>query len=1112
MFLFGKKSGQPTGAEDKKNLKNSQGGGSFLKESGPLFKTPSEELSKNNHVLAPLDGSPSGSALKETLSNSSFSSTGSHPGYDSSEDSPSHNEGNEKSGKKLKDAKKREKRNVQKIEELTVLLENLTEENTKLIDKLDRERIRYKAMEETFHNLEKKYLKLKEKMASSEYNSEEESKDNSATNSPAFLRKSNGGSASPDEKKSPSRKNRLSLTWGKKDKDHHGSGSSSPQAESPSELSSDERKMSLESMTKADLLKEQLGSKYSNFAKLRRTQMEQLTTRKKLSSPSGTLTQSNSGSKTLEKRVGSLGEPDKKGALETLKKDTLAQLLNSRKNKEQLIEQGILTASMFGSPLESVLSDGQLPPFLASSFQFLIEKGKKTPKIFSEISTPISEENKKKIETPQWALPQDQPFYSDSENPKHIFAILIQFCNQLPDPMFTFLHYNSFASWTEVDEEGPRLEWARSLIGCLPSSHRLLLKNFMEFATSFLNGSETSIDEFAAAFGPIWLKTATSNNTLGEDYLKQLDKLDTRTNQVDRSDAGSKIIKFLINNPIVFEPEEGVEYIMKDGHQIVAGGSPQKIVEKLLDPFYSETDSTFIDVILLTHQYFFTSTQLLEELVKVWNKPAEKSWQKDIQSKAMRILKTWIGNYSVMLTSNKEFIESFKKFVQSDESLKSNQIFQKFLSIADEKESDKDNKPQESTKNLNREVDIDDFDPYAIALQMTLIDHELLQKIKPQEFLDKAFSYPDRSPNYTNMANQWNTTTSWVISEILKREKVQKRASVLSHLIKIAEMCRSMNNFNGAYAILVALNHFTISRLEKTWERLTKKSLTQMDSLSSLFEMSSNYKTYRNTLASSNIPIIPYIGLVPKDITSLEESPTKLPSGLINVGKLRNLSKSVNQIRQYQSSKFKIDPNPELSVYLRHPDIFTELQFREYSEAFEPSKRRAGSIMSDSSPYSERTRSDSVSSTEVPRMPHSSSRDGDMRRYLSDLSDSEDDVPITRNKIRMRDDESETSDFSESDSENESSVRAPRNSRAYSVSDDDLLRMKSTTGSLSAKDKAALAREMLAQKYNNMGSMRKEQIQRLGQGRSRRVQAYKGENAFAHAIEELSDGNASEDF
>jgi len=118
-----------------------------------------------------------------------------------------------------------------------------------------------------------------------------------------------------------------------------------------------------------------------------------------------------------------------------------------------------------------------------------------------------------------------------------------------------------------------------------------------------------------------------------------------------------------------------------------------------------------------------------------------------------------------------------------------------------------------------------------------------------------------------------------------------------------------------------------------------KKLISIRDNLMSFFNMSRNYKTYRATIATIE-DMVPYLGLFPKDITSLEEVPTLLDDGSINFVKMRGFWKILNPIIQISNrTKKPIEPNHELFQYLKNPEIIPEQEFREISEQHERKKK-----------------------------------------------------------------------------------------------------------------------------------------------------------------------------
>jgi len=106
------------------------------------------------------------------------------------------------------------------------------------------------------------------------------------------------------------------------------------------------------------------------------------------------------------------------------------------------------------------------------------------------------------------------------------------------------------------------------------------------------------------------------------------------------------------------------------------------------------------------------------------------------------------------------------------------------------------------------------------------------------------------------------------------------------------------------------LLYTSISRLKKTWEKVSSSKVKLLKDLETLFNPTRNYKQYRESLFSSDLPAIPHIGVIPKDLIALEEvNPNEADGGLINLSKMRMVYRIVIQIRRFQKESYKIEPN-----------------------------------------------------------------------------------------------------------------------------------------------------------------------------------------------------------
>jgi RasGEF domain len=86
------------------------------------------------------------------------------------------------------------------------------------------------------------------------------------------------------------------------------------------------------------------------------------------------------------------------------------------------------------------------------------------------------------------------------------------------------------------------------------------------------------------------------------------------------------------------------------------------------------------------------------------------------------------------------------------------------------------------------------FDDVEVARQLTLMEYESYCCIRPRECLNQAWSRSNKeeeSPNIVTMIRRSNNIPLWVATEIIKEDKLQRRAYVLKKFINIAEVLSS---------------------------------------------------------------------------------------------------------------------------------------------------------------------------------------------------------------------------------------------------------------------------------------------------------------------------------
>lgn len=148
-----------------------------------------------------------------------------------------------------------------------------------------------------------------------------------------------------------------------------------------------------------------------------------------------------------------------------------------------------------------------------------------------------------------------------------------------------------------------------------------------------------------------------------------------------------------------------------------------------------------------------------------------------------------------------------------------------------------------------------DFKAHLLAEQMTLVDSELFSTVEVAEALLWAKEQKEEViPNLTKFTEHFNNVSYWIRTRILQEEEAKERDKLAMKFIKIMKSLRRLSNFNSIFAILSALDSAPLRRLD--WPR----SITEgMKEFSALIDSSSSFRTYRQALAETDPPCIPYM-------------------------------------------------------------------------------------------------------------------------------------------------------------------------------------------------------------------------------------------------------------
>lgn len=171
-------------------------------------------------------------------------------------------------------------------------------------------------------------------------------------------------------------------------------------------------------------------------------------------------------------------------------------------------------------------------------------------------------------------------------------------------------------------------------------------------------------------------------------------------------------------------------------------------------------------------------------------------------------------------------------------------------------------------------VDVLDVSAKEIARQLTITDSELFRRVNRDELNSLSWSGPNKrtsAPTITACTESFNKVALWVAGTIVSSDRIKRRFSLVCHFISVAKYCSDLNNYNGVRAITAGLQSTPVHRLERTWAMVGRREKASFDKLCEMMSPLQNSYNYREKLADSKGPTVPYLGTWLSDLTYLYE-------------------------------------------------------------------------------------------------------------------------------------------------------------------------------------------------------------------------------------------------
>ncbi|XP_033988718.1 rap guanine nucleotide exchange factor 3 isoform X1 [Trematomus bernacchii] len=195
-----------------------------------------------------------------------------------------------------------------------------------------------------------------------------------------------------------------------------------------------------------------------------------------------------------------------------------------------------------------------------------------------------------------------------------------------------------------------------------------------------------------------------------------------------------------------------------------------------------------------------------------------------------------------------------------------------------------------------------------IASELTNYDWELFTAMHEVELVYYIFGrhkfHGAITANLERFVRRFNEVQYWVVTELCLCEDLMKRAVLLKKFIKIAAVLKEQKNLNSFFAVMFGLSNSAVHRLYKTWERIPSKIKRIYCAYERWMDPSRNHRAYRLAVAKLSPPYIPFMPLLLKDMTFINEGNPNYVDKLVNFEKVRMIAKTVKIVRGCRSQPY----------------------------------------------------------------------------------------------------------------------------------------------------------------------------------------------------------------
>ncbi|KAH0832197.1 hypothetical protein J3R83DRAFT_13116 [Lanmaoa asiatica] len=385
----------------------------------------------------------------------------------------------------------------------------------------------------------------------------------------------------------------------------------------------------------------------------------------------------------------------------------------------------------------------------------------------------------------------------------------------------------------------------------------------------------------------------------------------------------------------------------------VRAGTVPALVERLTS--HETGDPTFIKTFLMTYKSFTTLEELFDLLVRRFyihppdnlNPTELEEWKKlkqhiiqmrftlivffgpgllQVFCRVLNTFKAMVADDDFLEKEDMYMLDRMKDFLLQD-AVSKIAISKQLVILIDRARAGELKKtitpnlvspPTSILPKAGKRVKLLDVDPLELARQLTILESQLYQRIRPMECLSRSREQKtDHNDNIARVIQTSNRIANWVADAVLAHEDSKKRAIVLKHFILTADRCRFLHNYSSMVAIVSGLNSPPIRRLKRSWEQVNSRHMTQLNTCEMTIDSGKNFTNYRSTLAKVAPPCVPFIGVLLTTLTFIQDgSKDTLPGNLVNFRKRQKASEVIQDIQRWQTLPHHFHPLSAVQMYI----------------------------------------------------------------------------------------------------------------------------------------------------------------------------------------------------